>query len=208
MENRLLSGWGWKADLSVSGKMVLWQREEDELLSVMLTSGNDEIIIGASNGRMVRFVENEIRILGRTARGVKGIDIDSNTSCVSAEVISPEDEVLIITEKGYGKRTDISEYRLTHRGSKGVKALNITEKNGSMVSINKVENDSDLMIITDSGIVIKIPLEQVSKMSRVTQGVRLISLKEGQKVSTISISKKENEGEEINNAESQEEVND
>ena len=189
-----------------NGKIAIGLKEDDELLSVMLTNGNDEIIIGASNGRIVRFNENEIRILGRTASGVKGMDIDSNSICVSAEVINENDEILIITENGYGKRTNVSEYRLTHRGSKGVKALNITEKNGSMVSINKVEDDSDLMIITNSGIVIKIPLEQVSKMSRVTQGVRLISLKDNQKVSTISISKKEEEIEEIIELENNEET--
>ena len=140
---------------------------------------------------MVKFNEEEIRILGRTASGVKGIDIDDSTSCVSASVINEDDEILIITEKGYGKRTNVCEYRLTHRGSKGVKGLNITEKNGALVSINKVEPDSDLIIITDSGIVIKIRLDQVSKMSRVTQGVGLISLKEEQKVATVSLSKKD-----------------
>ncbi len=131
--------------------------------------------------------------MGRTASGVKGIDIPSSEICVSAEIIKEDDEILIITEKGYGKRTNISEYRLTHRGSKGVKALNVTEKNGSMVAINKVIEDSDLIIITDSGIVIKIPLEQVSKMSRVTQGVKLINLKDEQKVSTVSCALKNEE---------------
>ena len=178
-------------NIRVSGKIAIGLKENDELLSVFLTNGNDQILIGASNGRMVKFNEEEIRILGRTASGVKGIDIDDSTSCVSASVINEDDEILIITEKGYGKRTNVCEYRLTHRGSKGVKGLNITEKNGALVSINKVEPDSDLIIITDSGIVIKIRLDQVSKMSRVTQGVRLISLKEEQKVATVSLSKKD-----------------
>ena len=174
-----------------TGKIAISLREDDELLSVMLTNGNDELIISANNGRMVRFNENEIRILGRTASGVKGIDIQSDVNCVSAEVINESDEILIVTENGYGKRTNVSEYRLTHRGSKGVKAMNITDKNGSIVSVNKVEEDSDLIIITNSGIIIRIPLEQVSKMSRVTQGIRLISLKDNQKVATVTISKKE-----------------
>ena len=156
---------------------------------------------------MVKFNESEIRVLGRTASGVKGIDIDENTSCVSASVINEDDEILIITEKGYGKRTNVCEYRLTHRGSKGVKGLNITEKNGALVSINKVEPDSDLIIITDSGIVIKIKLDQVSKMSRVTQGVRLITLKDEQKVATVSISKRDEleENQDDNSTEEQEE---
>lgn len=183
-------------NIRVTGKIAITLKENDELLSVFLTNGNEEILIGASNGRMVKFMEDEIRILGRTASGVKGIDIPDDVNCVSADVISEDDEILIITEKGYGKRTNVREYRLTHRGSKGVKGLNVTEKNGSLVSINKVEEDSDLIIITDSGIVIRIPLDQVSKMSRVTQGVRLISLKDNQKVATVSISKKEEETEE------------
>ncbi len=184
-------------NIRVSGKIAIGLKENDELLSVFLTNGDDQILIGASNGRMVKFNESEIRILGRTASGVKGIDIDDNTNCVSASVINEDDEILIITEKGYGKRTNVCEYRLTHRGSKGVKGLNVTEKNGALVSINKVEPDSDLIIITDSGIVIKIRLDQVSKMSRVTQGVRLISLKDEQKVATVSLSKKDEEEDQI-----------
>ena len=172
-----------------SGKIAITLKENDELLSVNKTTGNDEIVIGASNGRLVRFNESEIRIMGRTASGVKGIDIKDDTECVSAERINSEDELLIITENGYGKRTNIDEYRLTHRGSKGVKAMNITEKNGSIVSVKKVNQDEDLMIVTNSGIIIKIPIDQVSKMSRVTQGVRLINLKDNQKVSTVSSSK-------------------
>ena len=182
-------------NIRVTGKIAITLKENDELLSVFLTSGNEEILIGASNGRIVKFTEDEIRLLGRTASGVKGIDIPDDVDCVSADVITEDDEILIITENGYGKRTNVREYRLTHRGSKGVKGLNVTEKNGPLVSINKVEDDSDLIIITDSGIVIRIPLDQVSKMSRVTQGVRLITLKDGQKVATVSISKKEEETE-------------
>ena len=178
-------------NIRVTGKIAITLKENDELLSVFLTDGNQEILIGASNGRIVKFTEDEIRLLGRTASGVKGIDIPDDVSCVSADVITEDDEVLIITENGYGKRTNVCEYRLTHRGSKGVKGLNVTEKNGSLISISKVEDDSDLIIITNSGIVIRIPLDQVSKMSRVTQGVRLITLKDNQKVATVSISKKE-----------------
>ena len=184
-------------NIRITGKIAITLKENDELLSAFITDGKQEILIGASNGRMVKFNEDEIRILGRTASGVKGIDIPEDISCVSADVITEDDEILIITENGYGKRTNVREYRLTHRGSKGVKGLNITEKNGSLISISKVENDSDLIIITNSGIVIRIPLDQVSKMSRVTQGVRLITLKDNQKVATVSISKKEEETEEL-----------
>ena len=189
--------------IRANGKIAITLKENDELLAVFLTNGKEEILIGASNGRMVKFTEDEIRLLGRTASGVKGIDIPEDVNCVSADVITEDDEILIITENGYGKRTNVREYRLTHRGSKGVKGLNVTEKNGSLISISKVQDDSDLIIITNSGIVIRIPLDQVSKMSRVTQGVRLITLKDGQKVATVSISKKEEESENTESTEEQ-----
>ncbi len=185
-----------------SGKIAITLKDDDELLFVTKTNGENEIVIGASNGRLVRFKENEIRVMGRTASGVKGIDIPNNSNCVSAEKVDENSDMLIITEKGYGKRTNIEEYRLTHRGSKGVKALNITEKNGNLVSIKNVNDSENLMIITDVGIIIKIPINQVSKMSRVTQGVRLINLKENQKVTTIATTndeeEKENQEETIN----------
>ena len=178
-----------------TGKIAIGLKENDEILTVMLTSGKDDILICADNGRMIRFNEDEIRVLGRSASGVKGIEIPDDAICVSAVVVKPEDEILIVTENGYGKRTNAEEYRLTHRGSKGVKAMNITEKNGPIISVSKVEDDSDLIIITNNGMIIRIPLEQVSKMSRVTQGIRVITLKDGQKVSSTSISQKEDENE-------------
>ena len=178
-----------------SGKIAITLKEDDELLFVTKTDGNNEIVIGSSNGRLVRFNENEIRVMGRTASGVKGIEIPEDAICVSAEKVDPTSDILIITENGYGKRTNIEEYRLTHRGSKGVKALNVTEKNGNLAAVKNVNDDEELMIITNSGIIIKIPMNQVSKMSRVTQGVRLINLKENQKVTTIATTKDENEDE-------------
>ena len=134
--------------------------------------------------------ENEIRVMGRTASGVKGINL-GDASCVSMENVEDSDNILIVTENGYGKKTLISEYRVTKRGSKGVKALNITEKNGNIASIKKVIDDNDLMIITNQGIIIRLPLDQVSQLGRVTQGTRLINLKENQKVSSVSLILKE-----------------
>jgi len=184
-----------------SGKIAITLRDADELISVRKTTGNDEIIIGASNGRMVRFVESEIRIMGRTATGVKGIELNGFI-VIGGEVINPGEEVLIVTEKGYGKKTLIDEYRLTHRGSKGVKALNVTEKNGMLVALKTVNNDNDLMIITDSGIIMRMPIEQISTLKRATQGVRLINLKDEQKVATVAlVSKAEEESEETENEE-------
>ena len=177
-----------------SGKIAITLKDDDELIYVGVTSGNDEIVIGANNGRMVRFNEEEVRVMGRSASGVKGIELDDNDKVIGAEVIKPGQLILIVTENGYGKKSEIEEYRLTHRGSKGVKALNITEKNGMMVALKCVDSneESDLMIMTDSGIIIKLPLEQVSTLKRATQGVRLINLKNDQKVSTVAIVEKEN----------------
>ena len=179
-----------------SGKIAIVLKEEDELIAVQKTSGNDEVAIGSSNGRMVRFNETEIRSMGRNTSGVKGIELDGSY-VVGSEIISEDKLILIVTEKGYGKQSEISEYRLTHRGSKGVKALNITEKNGMMVALKCIEKtqieDTDIMIITDSGTVMRMPLSQVSILKRATQGVRLINLKDEQKVSTIAIVEKESD---------------
>ena len=175
-----------------SGKIAITLKEDDELIYVGVTTGNDEIAIGANNGRMVRFNEDEVRVMGRSASGVKGIELE-DSKVIGAEVIKPNQLILIVTENGYGKKSEIEEYRLTHRGSKGVKALNITDKNGMMVALKCVnpDDDYDLMIMTDSGIIIKLPLEQVSTLKRATQGVRLINLKDDQKVSTVAVVEKE-----------------
>lgn len=187
-----------------SGKLAISLKENDQLISVKKTSGSDEIVIASSNGRMIRFNESEIRVMGRTASGVKGIDL-GDSICVGCEIAHSNQEILVVTEKGYGKRTNIEEYRMTHRGSKGVKALNITEKNGNIVSFKLVTGDEDLMIITDSGIIIRLSIEQISTTGRVAQGVRLIHLKDNQKVSSIALLDKETE-EENNNASENNEI--
>ena len=169
-----------------NGKKAIILKEDDELIAVRKTDGNKEIIIGASNGRLVRFYENEVRIMGRGSSGVKGIDLSDNEFVVGAEIVTDNEEVLVVTENGYGKKTPIDEYRRTHRGSKGVKTLNITEKNGNIVSLKTVLGNEDLIIITDVGMTIRISVEQISTLSRNTQGVRLITLKNNQKVSTIA----------------------
>ncbi len=178
-----------------SGKISIILKDGDELISVRKTTGNDEVVIGASNGRMVRFKESEIRSMGRGTSGVKGIDLSDNSIVVSTEIINPGEEILIVTENGYGKKTTIDEYRLTHRASKGVKALNITAKNGSMVTLKYVDplnvEKLDIMIVTDSGIIMRMPLNQIATLKRATQGNRLINLKENQKVATIAIVEKE-----------------
>jgi DNA gyrase subunit A len=143
---------------------------------------------------MVKFNENDVRIMGRTASGVKGIELDDST-CIGAEIASEDDVVIIVTKKGYGKQTTVRDYRETKRGSKGVKALSITEKNGDIASFKIARPDTDIVIITDAGMVMRMPLDQISVLGRVTQGVRLINLKEEHTVATISLVDKEKEEE-------------
>lgn len=175
-----------------SGKIAITLRDGDELNSVKKSTGEDFVLMCSSNGRMVRFNENEVRVMGRSAAGVRGITLE-NDYCVGTEVASESQEVLVVTEKGYGKKTAVSEYRQTKRGSKGVKTLSITEKNGIIVGFKSVYNDCDLMIITNSGIIIRLDMLSISTMGRVTQGVRLINLKENSSVSSISVVTKNEE---------------
>ena len=184
--------------IRTNGKKFITLKEDDELVSVKKTTGNNEILMASSNGRMVRFNENAVRIMGRSASGVKGINLDGGI-LVGMEVVQPDEFVLVITENGYGKKTPVDEYRITNRGGKGVKTVNITDKNGSIVSFKTVDNNKDLMIITDSGIVIRISVDKISTMSRVTQGVKLINLKENNIVSSTAIVDKEENIEVENN---------
>ena len=169
-----------------SGKLCISLKENDELIGVKKTDGECDVIMASSTGRIAVFNEEEVRVMGRTASGVKGISLE-NGKCVGLETAKADDNIIIVTEKGYGKKTHISEYRKTKRGSKGVKALNITEKNGNIAAIKRFEENNDLMIITNNGIIIRIPLDQISQLGRVTQGTRLINLKDNQMVSTISL---------------------
>lgn len=171
-------------NIRMTGKIAITLKENDELIGVRKTAGANEVVLASSKGRMVRFNENDVRVMGRSATGVRGISL-GDAVCVGAEVITENQEILVVTEKGYGKRTSIEEYRVTHRGSKGVKTLNTTVKNGNIVAFKAVDNEEDLIIITNQGMLIRIPIDQISLMSRVTQGVRLISLKEDQEVTTV-----------------------
>ena len=182
-------------NIRTNGKIAITLKEDDELISAKITEGNSHILIASSNGRLIRFDEDEVRIMGRTASGVRGIDVGDGIA-VGMEIASDTDDVLVVTENGYGKKTNIEQYRMTHRGSKGVKALNVTEKNGNIVSFKITNGTEDLMIITDSGMIIRLPLEQVSSTGRVAQGVKLINLKDNQKVSTIALVDKESENDE------------
>ena len=180
-------------NIRTSGKIAISLKDGDELIDVKLSDGINKVILGSTSGRMVVFNENEVRPMGRTASGVKGINLDGGYKCTGMEVGKDEDNLLIVTKYGYGKKTLISEYRMTKRGSKGVKALNVTDKNGEMIAHKIVNNDKDLLMITESGMAIRMGIDQISQLGRVTQGVKLINLKDNQYVSTISILDKETE---------------
>ena len=179
-------------NIRTNGKRFITLRDDDELISVKGTTGDNDILMASSNGRMVRFNENSIRVMGRGASGVRGINLDGGF-LVGMEVVKPDEDVLVISEYGYGKKTPIEEYRITNRGGKGVKTINITEKNGSIVSFKTVTDDKDLIIITDTGMIIRLAVDKISRMSRVTQGVRLINLKDDTKVSGTAIVDKDDE---------------
>lgn len=184
------------ANIRNSGKICISLRENDKLIDVKKTTGNDLVLLGSDSGRMVKFNEDEIRVMGRTASGVRGISLDGS-KCICSEIVKEDDTILLVTEKGYGKQTKVSEYRQTRRGSKGVKAMNITDKNGSLVSVKIVQDNQELVIMTNSGMTMRMPLDQISLLGRVTQGLRLINLKDNQKVSTISLVEKEEVSESI-----------
>ena len=176
-----------------NGKKAITLKEDDELISVKKTDGNAEILMCSSSGRMVRFNEESIRIMGRSASGVKGINLEDSV-LINMDVVTENQEVLVITKNGYGKKTPIEDYRITNRGGKGVKTLNVTDKNGDIVSFEVLNSsDKDVMIITNEGIIIRIDANQISTMSRVTQGVRLINLKGEQIVSSVAIIDKNEE---------------
>ena len=176
-----------------NGKIAIKLKENDELIAVSKTDGNNQVLMCSYKGRMVRYNESEIRLMGRTASGVRGINLKAEDKCISMETSLFGQEILVVTEKGYGKKTNIEEYRETKRGSKGVKALNITEKNGNIIGFKLVTNDKDLIITTNLGVVIRLDINKISNLGRVTQGVRLINLKENNYVSSISIVEKEEE---------------
>lgn len=178
-----------------NGKIAITLKDDDELFNVKATSGEDEIIIAGSNGKAIRFDESEVRVMGRTASGVRGFNTDGST--VVGVATSDEGKyILSVSENGYGKKSEISDYRKTNRGTKGVKTMNVTTKTGSLVNVRAVNGDEDAMIVTDDGIIIRISLENVGVYGRNTQGVKLINVNENEMVSKIAIVDMNNENEE------------
>ncbi|MEZ0453044.1 DNA gyrase subunit A [Sphingobacterium thalpophilum] len=181
--------------------------EGDQLIEACLTTGSSEIVMALRSGRAIRFNESTVRPMGRTATGVRGITLASETDEVIGmiSVNDSETTVLVVSEKGYGKRTDIEDYRVTNRGGKGVKTINVTEKTGELVAIKGVTDAEDLMIINKSGIVIRIAVEELRVMGRATQGVRLINLKDNDEIASITkVDREEESDEEIGNPETTE----
>jgi len=185
------------ANIRNNGLIALNLREEDELISVRLTDGSKDIIIGTKNGMLIRFPETDVRSMGRTATGVKGINIVESDEVVGMEVLEENTEILIVTKNGYGKRTPAEEYRIQGRGGKGIKTCNITDKNGSLVTMKAVTGEEDVMLITTGGVLIRMAVSDISTMGRNTQGVRLIRLNESEEefVATVAMVEKEEEKE-------------
>ncbi|MFF2450605.1 DNA gyrase subunit A [Neobacillus sp. NPDC058068] len=193
------------AHIRNNGLIALSLREGDELISVRLTDGSKHMIIGTKNGMLIRFPETDVRSMGRTATGVKGITLDPGDEVVGMEVLEEDNDVLIVTKNGYGKRTPASEYRIQGRGGKGIKTCHVTEKNGVLVSMRAVTGEEDLMLITTGGVLIRMDVAGISKMGRNTQGVKLISMKESENEFVATVAKVEKEEEDSQETENGEE---
>ena len=184
------------ANIRQNGLKALNLKEEDELINVFLTNGQADIIIGTKMGYAVRFNENQVRNMGRSATGVRGVNLRTDDHVVGASVISDNQEVLVITEKGYGKRTLASEYATKGRGGKGMKTANITEKNGPLAGLMAVNGDEDLMIITNTGVIIRTNVANISQTGRATLGVKVMRLDKGAQIVTFTSVTADNEKEE------------
>lgn len=174
------------ANIRKGGLFAINLRGDDELHGVRLTDGDQEIIIGTKKGMSIRFHEDDVRLMGRTAGGVKGISLPEGDQVVGMDIIEDGYDVLTVTEKGYGKKTPVEDYRIQNRGGKGIRTCNITDKNGQVVALRVVSDESDIMIITVSGVIIRLHVEDISRTGRNTQGVRLIRVGEGEGVATVA----------------------
>jgi len=179
-------------------------KEDDELLEAKLTNGNSQIMLAVKSGKAIRFEEGKTRPMGRNASGVRGIRLKDNKDEVVG-MISVNDmdaNILVVSENGYGKRSSLEDYRLTNRGGKGVKTISITEKTGKLVTLKSVSDSDDLMIINKSGIAIRMQVEDLRVMGRATQGVKVISLKDGDSIAAVAkVMKDDNDIEDINDIE-------
>jgi DNA gyrase subunit A len=185
-----------------NGVNAITIRENDSVIQVLLTDGTNEVLLANRNGRAIRFNETKVREMGRTATGVRGmqLDEDGQDEVVGMVVVNPNepDNVMVVSENGYGKRSELADYRITNRGGKGVKTLNVTEKTGKLVAILKVNDNNDLMIINKSGITIRFDASSLRVMGRATQGVRLINLeKRGEEIASVCVVEHDNDEETV-----------
>ena len=188
-------------NLRKAGLIAIVLRDDDELIGVRRTEGEDDVIVGTRDGMSIRFAESDMRAMGRAAMGVRSIELNEGDEVIDLAVVEEGAQVLAITENGYGKRTKVEEYRLQQRGGKGIKAMNLTAKTGKLAAQLLVHDDEDLMIITVDGTVIRTPVDSISELGRNTQGVRLMRVGEDSKVICVARAEKETE-EEADNAES------
>ena len=192
------------ANIRTNELIAIGLREDDELISVRLTDGKKQVVIGTHDGMLVRFKEDDIRAMGRTAAGVRGIKLREGDYVVDMEILEEGQEILVVTEKGYGKRTPESEYRLQSRGGVGIKTIQVTEKNGPMCAVKTVNGTEDVMLITINGMLIRMDINDISVIGRNTQGVRLIRLADDELVATVANLEKEDEAEMDDSVESEE----
>lgn len=185
------------SNIRSNGLIAISLKEDDELVNVVTTNGNQKMIIGTHAGYSVTFDENTVRDMGRTASGVRGIRLRENDYVVGAAILDENKEVLVITENGYGKRTKASEYPVKGRGGKGIKTANITEKNGPLAGLTTVNGDEDILLITNKGVIIRFNVDSVSQTGRATLGVRLMRMEDGAKVVTMAVVEPEEVEEEI-----------
>ncbi|KYC61493.1 DNA gyrase subunit A [Heyndrickxia coagulans] len=181
------------ANIRTNGLIAIHLKEEDELISVKMTDGHKEIIIGTKNGMLIRFPETDVRSMGRSATGVKGITLSGDDEVVGMEILEENDDVLIVTKNGYGKRTKGSEYRIQSRGGKGLKTCNITSKNGPLIAVKTVTGEEDVMLITAGGVLIRMAVGDISVLGRNTMGVKLIRLGDEEYVATVAKVEKDEE---------------
>ena len=189
------------ANIRTNGLKALNLREGDELINVLLTSGKENIIIGTHNGFSVRFEEAVVRDMGRSATGVKGVSLREGDFVVGTAIVHDEQEVLVISEKGLGKRTIASEYPVKGRGGKGIKVMNITDRTGKLAGLTAINGDEDIMVITDTGIVIRTSVDNISQTGRAAQGVKIMRLDDDAQIVTFALVEPEQEEEEISEAE-------
>ncbi|MMZ54099.1 DNA gyrase subunit A [compost metagenome] len=185
------------ANIRKGGLIAINLREDDALIEVKLTDGQQEMIIGTAQGMSIRFPESDVRSMGRSATGVKGINLDESDAVIGMDIVDTSLDILIVTAKGYGKRTPVMDYRIQSRGGKGIKTINVTEKNGPVVGLKVVKTEEDLMIITASGTLIRTSMGEISTMGRNTQGVRLINIRDDDSVATVCRANKNEEQDEL-----------